>query len=62
MNSFIETLNSLDQEMILFLNSLGTPFWDGFWLLITDRWTAIPLYGWLCWLCYKQHSLRRFLC
>ena len=37
-------------------------FWDGFWLLITDRWTAIPLYEWLCWLYYKQHSLRRFLC
>ena len=44
MNSFIETLNSLDQEMILFLNGLGTPLWDGFWLVITNKWTAIPLY------------------
>ena len=60
MNSFIDTLNSLDQEMILFLNGLGTPLWDGFWLFVTNKWAAIPLYAWLCWLCYKHHSLKRF--
>ena len=60
MNSFIDTLNSLDQEMILFLNGLGTPLWDRFWLFVTNKWGAIPLYAWLCWLCYKHHSLKRF--
>ena len=61
MNNFINTLNELDQEMILFLNGLGSPFWDGFWQFITNKWTAVPLYALLCWLCYKKHSLKQFL-
>ena len=61
MNNLIDFLDRLDQELILFLNGLGTPFWDGFWLFITNKWSAIPLYALLCWLCYKKHSLKQFL-
>ena len=61
MNNLIDFLDRLDQELILFLNGLGTPFWDGFWLFITNKWSAIPLYALLCWLCYKRHSLKQFL-
>ena len=61
MNNLIDFLDRLDQELILFLNGLGTPFWDGFWLFIPNKWSAIPLYALLCWLCYKRHSLKQFL-
>ncbi|WP_445384518.1 phosphatase PAP2 family protein [Robiginitalea sp. IMCC44478] len=33
-----------DRELFLYLNSLGTPAWDGFWLFLSDKWAAIPLY------------------
>ncbi|RYM35823.1 phosphatase PAP2 family protein [Brumimicrobium glaciale] len=38
-------LLKLDDQLFLFLNNLGTESWDGFWLFITDKYLAFPLYG-----------------
>lgn len=40
----IEQLVSWDKQLFLTLNNLGGPFWDPFWMFITDKWSSIPLY------------------
>ncbi|WP_372974349.1 phosphatase PAP2 family protein [Muriicola sp.] len=40
----LEDLIHIDREVFLFLNNLGTPSWDGFWLFITGKWSSLPLY------------------
>ena len=50
----MEQLLQLDSDLFLYLNSLGTDTWDGFWMFITGKWNAIPLYGVLLVLIYKK--------
>lgn len=50
-----------DKELFLFLNHLGTPFWDGFWLFVTNKWSAIPLYLFLAFATYRTYGLKRLL-
>ena len=40
----MEELLQLDQSVFLYLNQLGSTEWDRFWLGISDKWAAIPLY------------------
>ncbi len=40
----LEELLHIDQEAFLFLNNLGSPAWDGFWLFTTGKWSSLPLY------------------
>lgn len=53
----LERLNELDQELFLFLNNLGNSDWDTFWLLVTDKWTAIPLYIVILYVLYKKFGI-----
>ncbi len=57
MNSLVE----YDKTLFLFLNNLGSEPWDGFWLLITHKLTAIPLYVVLLFLCFKKFGLKSTL-
>ena len=34
----------LDEQLFLYLNTLGSESWDGFWLFMTDKFNMIPLY------------------
>ena len=34
----------LDEQLFLWLNNLGTPSWDGFWLFMTNKYNMAPLY------------------
>ena len=54
----LEKIIALDQELFLYLNNLGNSTWDPFWLLITDKWTSIPLYAILLYLIYKNYGLK----
>ncbi|MDT8415698.1 MAG: phosphatase PAP2 family protein [Flavobacteriaceae bacterium] len=56
-----EALQLLDRDLLLSLNDWGNPAWDVFWLFITNKWTAVPLYAVLVWLLYKQFALKKFL-
>ena len=56
-----ETLIDKDHEWFLYLNQLGTPAWDSFWLFLSDKWAAIPLYALLLFLVYRQLGWRRLL-
>lgn len=54
----MEELIHLDQELFLYLNGLGTPAFDGFWMFITGKWNAIPLYVVLLYLLYKKTGVK----
>ncbi len=54
----IEKLLEYDTEIFLFLNNLGTESWDGFWRIVTEKWSSIPLYVILLLLIYKHYKLK----
>lgn len=57
----IDYLLTTDKESFLFLNNLGNNKWDKLWLLITNKWTSIPIYACLLVLLYKKIELRNLL-
>lgn len=54
----IEQLLEYDTELFLFLNNLGSPTWDNLWLLITNKWTFVPLYVALLFLIHKKYGMK----
>lgn len=57
----LEQLLQYDTELFLYLNKLGSPTWDSFWLLITNEFTFVPLYAILLYLIYKSYGLNSML-
>ncbi len=55
----MESLIELDKELFLFLNNLGTPTFDTFWLIVTHKFSFIPLYIVLIYLLYKNMGLQK---
>jgi undecaprenyl-diphosphatase len=54
----MEKLLEYDKELFIFLNNLGNTTWDPIWLLITDKWTAIPLYAVLLYIIFKKFGVK----
>ncbi len=54
----MEELIELDKELFLYLNNLGVPFWDGFWLFMTEKLYQIPLYVVLLYFFYKYFGIK----
>lgn len=52
----IEQLLEYDTELFLFLNGLGSESWDGFWNIVTEKWSSIPLYAVLLVLIVKHYG------
>ena len=50
----MEELIGLDHKLFLYLNNLGSETWDWMWILISDKWMAIPLYAFLLFLLFKK--------
>lgn len=57
----IEQLLNYDTELFIFLNNLGSEPWDTLWLVITSKFSFIPLYFLLLFLLYKNYGLKAFL-
>ena len=57
----IETLLQYDEQLFLFLNNLGTPSWDEFWRIVTEKWSSLPLYALLLFLVFKKFGLKATL-
>jgi len=57
----METLIELDKELFLYLNNLGTSNFDMFWLIVTNKFSSIPLYLILIYLMYKNLGLKQTL-
>lgn len=56
----MEQLLQWDQQLFLFLNSLGQEFWDPLWLLISGSKTWIPFYLFLLFLVFRKTELKIF--
>jgi undecaprenyl-diphosphatase len=59
MSSFIDTLQSIDNNILLFINGNNSPFMDRLMFFISGRFTWIPLYllfTLLIWMKYKKQS------
>ena len=56
-----EKLLEYDTQLLLFLNNLGVPTWDPFWLIVTDEFTFVPMYAVLLYLLYKKFGLKSLL-
>ena len=57
----IESLLEYDIELFLFLNNLGTPTWDSFWMFYTTKFNWIPLYALLLFFMYKKLNTKMFV-
>ena len=55
----LEQLIQYDKELFLLLNNLGSDTWDGFWMFMTHKFSAIPLYLLLLLLSYRQLGLKK---
>ncbi len=56
-----ETLIQNDKELFLMLNNMGSPAWDSFWMFLTHKLSAIPLYAALLFLSYRKFGIRSTL-
>lgn len=57
----IETWLTYDQSIFVWINSAGTPSWDPFWLIVTNKWSSIPLYLLLLWVMRQNYPWRKVL-
>ena len=55
----IDSLINKDIELLIYLNNLGTVQWDGLWLFLSNKYSAIPLYLILLYFTYKQYGLKK---
>ncbi len=51
----LETLKTLDENLLLYLNAQHNSFFDQLMWLFSDRFFWIPLYAWFLWLMYKKY-------
>lgn len=57
----LDQLIQYDKELFLFLNSLGSKTWDGFWMTYTTKLNWIPLYAVLLYLIYRSINRKSFI-
>ncbi|KGO79507.1 phosphoesterase [Flavobacterium beibuense F44-8] len=54
----LDSLIELDKNLLIYLNSLGTPAFDSFWLFITKQLNWIPVFIFLLYLAFKNLGWR----
>jgi len=59
--SFITDILEKDKELFIYLNSLGTDYWDIFWLTATNKLTWIPLYLLILFLLFRYFGWKKAL-
>jgi undecaprenyl-diphosphatase len=57
----LEKILSIDTDVFIFLNSLGSQRYDGFWLTITKQTSWIPLFIFLFYLIFKKLGIKQTL-
>lgn len=57
----LEQLLQYDTELFLYLNNLGSERWDTLWLIITNKYSFVPMYAVLLYVIYKKMGLKTLL-
>jgi len=57
----LEKILSLDQQLFIYLNGLGSETYDGFWLLVTKQTNWIPFFVVLLYLIFKKLGTKQTL-
>jgi undecaprenyl-diphosphatase len=57
----IEFFFNLDRDVLIFLNSLGSESWDGFWLIVTKQINWIPIFLFIFYLVFTHYGWRHSL-
>ncbi|HZW62560.1 MAG TPA: phosphatase PAP2 family protein [Flavobacteriaceae bacterium] len=57
----IDWLLQEDTALFLYLNNLGSPTWDGFWMFYTAKFNWIPFYAFLLYLLFKNLTRKQFI-
>ena len=55
----LDTLLHYDTELLIFLNNLGSTFWDSFWMFITNQFNWTPLFLFIIYLIFKRFGLKK---
>jgi len=55
----LDTLLQYDTELLIFLNNLGSSFWDPFWMFITNQLNWTPLFLFIIYLVYKRFGWKK---
>lgn len=55
----IDSLINKDIELLIYLNNLGSQQWDGVWLFISNKYSAIPFYLLLLYFTYRQFGIKK---
>ena len=56
----LEKIKNIDTELLIYLNNLGSDNWDAFWMLMTHKFTSIPVYLVILFLVYKYFGIKNF--
>ena len=56
-----DSILQTDREALIFLNNLGTEFWDPLWLGITNQKNWIPLFLFIIYLLFKTFGWKKAL-
>ena len=54
----LETLQQIDQQLLLTLNGLHTPFWDNFMWIVSAKLTWVPMYATLLYILCRNFNIR----
>lgn len=57
----LEYLIEVDKSLFLYFNGLGSEKWDDFWLFVSHKFSALPLYALLLFFCLKFFQWKKTL-
>ena len=55
----IDTLESFDQQLLLFINGANSPFFDIVFYNLSKAWASIPVYLWAIYLLYRKYGWKK---
>ena len=53
----LDRIKEIDTEILIFLNNLGSEYWDSIWIAITNKFTFLPLFILIIYLLYKKNGI-----
>jgi len=59
--SFLDTIIQKDKELFVYLNSLGSETWDGFWVFLTNQFNWTPFFLLIFFLLFKAYGWKKGL-